>query len=177
MAITTFAAIDVGSSGLSMKIFEVSKTRGIHELTHLRHKLLLGAETYAKGSISYATLTEICNVLKDFSRIMSEYRCTNYSAYATSAVREADNNLVILDRIKLQTGFKVKILSNSEQRFLRYKAIALKDSFFNSAIEKGALVIDSGAGSVQFSLFSEGMLVSTQNLKLDLQESTKYSVR
>ena len=166
MAITTFAAIDVGSSELSMKIFELSKSRGITELTHLRHKLLLGAETYATGSISYTTLSELCEVLKNFSQIMTEYDCTNYSAYATSAVREAENNLIVLNQIKIQTGFKVKIISTSEQRLLRYKAIALKDSFFDTAIEKGTLIVDSGAGSVQFSLFSEGVLVSTQNLKL-----------
>lgn len=166
MAIPTFSAIDVGSSELSMKIFEVSKVHGIRELAHIRHKLLLGAETYAKGIISYTTLSEICQVLKDFSQIMEEYDCQAYSAYATSAVREAQNNLVVLDQIKLQTGFKVKILSNSEQRLLRYKAIALKDTYFDSAIEKGALIVDSGAGSVQFSLFSQGMLVSTQNLKM-----------
>ena len=166
MAITTFAAIDVGSSELSMKIFEVSKSRGITELTHLRHKLLLGAETYATGSISYTTLSEMCQVLNNFSQIMKEYDCKTCSAYATSALREAKNNLIVLNQLKIQTGFKVKILSNSEQRLLRYKAIALRDPFFDSAIEKGTLIIDSGAGSVQFSLFDNGVLVSTQNLKL-----------
>ena len=38
MVITTYAAIDVGSDGLSMKIYEVSKGKGIIELTHIRHK-------------------------------------------------------------------------------------------------------------------------------------------
>ena len=33
MAISTYAAIDVGSSELSMKIYEVSKQNGIRELT------------------------------------------------------------------------------------------------------------------------------------------------
>lgn len=166
MAINTFAAIDVGSREISMKIFQVTKTRGVSELTHLRHKLLLGAESYAKGGISYPSISEVCHVLKDYTEVMKEYNCTDYVAYATSAVREADNNFVFLDQVKSQTGIKVKILSNSEQRFLRYKAIALKENFFEQSIANSALVLDSGAGSVQFSLIQKGVLVSTQNLKL-----------
>lgn len=166
MALITFAAIDVGSSGLSMKIFELSKQTGIVEIAHIRHKMLLGIETYQFGSISYKTMVELCTVLKDFSRIMAEYNVISYSAYATSALRESRNNPLILDQIKLQTGLKVKILSNSEQRFLRYKAIAFKEPDFNQLIEQGTLIVDTGAGSVQFSLFENGDLSFTQNIKL-----------
>ncbi len=34
MAVKTFAAIDVGSYELAMKIFEVSKARGMKEIDH-----------------------------------------------------------------------------------------------------------------------------------------------
>ena len=37
MAVKTFAAIDVGSYELAMKIFEVSKARGMKEIDHVRH--------------------------------------------------------------------------------------------------------------------------------------------
>ncbi len=166
MSVITFAAIDVGSSGLSMKIYELSKQTGIREISHVRHKVLLGAETYHYGVISHKTIMELCAVLSDFSLMMKEYDTAAYSAYATSALREAKNNPLILDQIKFQTGLKVKILSNSEQRFLRYKAIALKEPDFDKLVEQGALVVDSGAGSVQFSLFENGTLSFTENLRL-----------
>lgn len=166
MAIATFAAIDVGSSELSMKLFEVSKRIGITEIVHLRHRLLLGAETYKTGTISYDSLSELCAVLKNFSEIMKEYQVDAYSAYATSAVREAENTLVVLDQIKLQSGLKVRVLSNSEQRFLRYKAIALKEARFNELISEGTIIVDIGAGSAQFSVFVDSHLLFTQNLKL-----------
>ena len=118
MVITTYAAIDVGSDGLSMKIYEVSKGKGIIELTHIRHKLSIGSEIFAKHQITYKTLSEICRVLKDFKKIMEEYKVTSYQAYSGDALREASNRLIVLDQIKLQTDIKVKILSNSEQRFL-----------------------------------------------------------
>lgn len=166
MAISTYAAIDVGSSELSMKIYEVSRQDGIRELSHVRHKLSLGAETYTKGFISYETIEEICHILNDFKRIMGEFHTTSWHAYATSALREAGNCFVIIDQIKIQTGFKVRVLSNSEARFLYYKAIALKESSFEALIEQGALIVDIGAGSVQLSIFDKGKLCATQNLLL-----------
>lgn len=166
MAISTYAAIDVGSSELSMKIYEVSKQHGIHELSHVRHKLSLGAETYTKGFITYQTINEICNTLNDFKRIMGEFQTTIWQAYATSALREASNSLVIIDQIKIQTGFNVRPLSNSETRFLYYKALAMKENNFEALIEEGTLIVDIGAGSVQLSIFDQGKLCATQNLLL-----------
>ncbi|MCM1245966.1 MAG: exopolyphosphatase [Roseburia sp.] len=166
MAITTYAAVDVGSHELAMKIFEVSKSHGIIELTHLRHKLSLGTEIYTKGVISYKTISEMCRVLKDFKKIMGEYQVSSYHAYGTDALREASNKLVVLDQIKLQADIKIRILSNSEERFLYYKAISLKETKFNEMIEEGSLIVDMGAGNVQLSLFNHGTLELTQNLKL-----------
>lgn len=166
MATTTFSAIDVGSSELSMKIYELSKQRGIRELTQVRHKISLGAETYTKGFISYHTIEEICLTLNDFKRIMAEFGAESSQAYATSALREASNSLVILDQIKIQTGFKVRILSNSEARFLSFKAMTLREPTLEKLLEEGTLVIDIGAGSVQLSFFDQGKLQLTQNLLL-----------
>lgn len=166
MAITTYAAIDVGSDELAMKVYELSKTNGIVELTHLRHKLSLGKEVFSKGHITYKSMSEICKVLKDFREIMEEYQVDAYQACAADALREASNKLILLDQIKLQSGIKVKILSNSEQRFLFYKAIAQKEPVFHRMIEEGTLIVDMGAGSVQFSYFNEGTLEFTQNIKL-----------
>lgn len=166
MSISTYAAINVGSGDLSMKIYEISKQHGIRELTHVRHRLSQRNEAYTEGFISYQTTEEICDTLNDFKRIMEEFHADSWQAYATSALRETSNSLVLIDQIKIQTGFKVRTLSNSEARFLYYKALASKESIFESLIETGTLVIDIGADSVQLSIFNEGKLCVTQNLLL-----------
>ena len=73
MASTTYAAVHVGSNELCMKIYEMSRQNGIRQLTYVRHPLSLGAESYTEGVISYQTLSEICNTLNDFKRIMTEF--------------------------------------------------------------------------------------------------------
>ena len=38
----TFAAIDVGSYELAMKIFEIASGSGLREIDHIRHRIDLG---------------------------------------------------------------------------------------------------------------------------------------
>lgn len=75
---------------------------------------------------------------------MKEYDIHDYMIIATSALREADNNLIVLDQVKQRTGFLIKILSNSEQRYLCYKSLALKENSFHSLIKDGTLLVDVG---------------------------------
>ncbi len=166
MQITTFAAIDIGSYEVGMKIFELSSGKGIKELDYLRYSIELGRDTYVTGKISNEMLEELCQVLLDFKRIMKEYQVDAYRACATSAIREARDLLLILDKIRVRTGIEVEVLSNSEQRFLGYKSIASLGDSFEKIIRKGTAIVDVGGGSVQVSLFDKDALVTTQNLKI-----------
>ena len=164
----TFAAIDAGSFELSMKIFEISPKSGMHEIDHIRHRIDLGTETYATGKMAYERVDELCRYLNEFTKIMKGYKVSEYKAYGTSAIRETENTAIILDQIRQRTGINVEVLSNSEQRFLGYKAIAFKGEAFNKFIEKIRVlaIVDIGGGSIQISLFDKDKLVATQNMRL-----------
>ncbi len=164
----TFAAIDVGSYELSMKIFEVSKQNGLREVDCIRHRIDLGTDTYATGKLSYGRVNELCRVLREYKNIMSGYHVDDYKAYGTSAIREMENRRIILDQIEQRTGIKIEVLSNSEQRFLDYKSIASKGKVFNKVIEKETAILDIGGGSIQISLFVKDSLVTTQNMRLGI---------
>lgn len=164
--IHTFAAIDVGSFELELGIYEISPKFGIRQLDHVRHVIALGKDTYNDGKISYEMAEETCQVLSGFSDIMKSYKVSACRAYATSAMREAKNSPIVLDQIKVRTGIDVKIISNSEQRFISYKAIAAKNTEFQKTIQKGTAIADVGFGSMQMSLFDKDALVFTQNLPL-----------
>ncbi len=161
-----FAAIDVGSYELSMKIFEVTARKGIRELDYLRHRIDLGTKTYATGKMDSDQVDELSRVLIDFKKTMGLYGVTHYRAYGTSALRETDNILLVLDQIANRTGIHIDVLSNSEQRFLDYKSIALKNDDFAKIIEDPTAIVDIGGGSIQISLFDNDKLVATQNMKL-----------
>ncbi|MCL2255042.1 MAG: exopolyphosphatase [Lachnospiraceae bacterium] len=166
MPIKTYAAIDVGSYEIAMKIYEISPKNGIREIDHVRRSIDIGTGTYTTGKLNYERVDELCRILSDFRTFMDGYKVVGYGAYATSAFREAENATIILDLIKTRTGVLIKVLSNSEQRFFHYKGIAWKEEAFAGAIKSGAAVVDIGGGSIQISLFEKDILVSTQNLRL-----------
>lgn len=166
MAVKTFAAIDVGSFELAMKIYEISSKSGMREIEHIRHRLALGADTYNTKKISPRKMDELCRVLREFAQIMKSYHVTDYQAYGTSAIRETENTTIVLDQIKNRTGLNIDVLSNSEQRFLDYKSVASQGASFQKIIEKGTAIADIGGGNIQISLFDNDTLVMTQNLKL-----------
>lgn len=166
MAVKTFAAIDIGSYELGMKIFEISPKNGMKEIEHIRHRIDLGSDSFATGKISYEKVEELCRVLIEFTDIMKTYKVEDYKAYATSALRETSNKRILLDQIQVKTGMKIEILSNSEQRFMDYKSVAFKGKEFDHLLEKGTAIVDIGGGSIQISLFMKDTLVATQNLRL-----------
>lgn len=166
MSLKTFAAISVGSFELTMKIYEFSGKNTIREIDCLSQRIDLGSETYATGKLSQEKLDELCRTLEEFRQVMKAYKVDAFRAYGTSALRETRNTLIVLDQIAQRTGIEVKILSNSEQRFLDYKSIASKGESFRRIIEEKTAIVDIGGGSIQISLFDNDALTSTQNLRL-----------
>ena len=68
MAVTTFAAIDIGSYEISMKIFEFSKKIGFRELNDVRYRLEIGKGAYSRGRLEPEMVDDICVILKDFQQ-------------------------------------------------------------------------------------------------------------
>lgn len=165
MSYKTFAAIDVGSYELAMKIYEISGKNGIKEIDYVRHRIELGTDSYLTGKISNERVDELCRMLREFTDIMKSYKVDAYKAYGTSAIRETQNTLILLDQIEMRTGVKIEVLSNSEQRFLDYKSVAAKGQVFQNIIEESTIFIDIGGGSIQLSLFDKDSLVTSQNVR------------
>ena len=166
MNIQTFAAIDIGSFELTMKIYEFSGKNHMREVDYISRRLDLGTDTYSRGKISNDKMDELCRTLNEFRDIMKTYRVEEYHVCATSAIRETENTTIVQDQIAQRTGMNIEVLSNSEQRFLDYKAVAARGEAFRRIIQEKTAILDIGGGSIQLSLFENEKLVSTQNLRL-----------
>ncbi len=162
-----FAAIDIGSFELELSIFDITGGR-ITCIDKRRHVIALGSDTYSTGVIGTELSEELCETVCDFVRIIGTYKidAKNIMVCATSALREAKNRHLIEDRIRVSCGLKVNVLSNSEQRFMCYKALPVWMSDYENTITDDSAIVDVGFGSMQVSLYSKGKLSATQNLRL-----------
>ena len=165
MGICTFAAIYIGSYEVSIKIFEISAKKKIRDIDFIRTRIELGRDAYSRGRIGYELVETLCDTLAEFKQIMQGYRVDQYEAYAAAALRDAENELFVLDQIRIRTGLEVKVLSNSEHRFISYKSVAMQGAF-EQMIQKGAAVLDAGGGGMQITVFAKGQVVTTQHLAL-----------
>ncbi len=177
MASKTFAAINVGSNEISMKICEITPKKGAKELDFVKVIIELGSNTYSKGYIDEDSLNKVCDTLNKFKKKMKEYDVSDYRAYAGSAIREADNSDLVVERIKMRTNIDVKVLNNSEQRFMNYKAFVASGVNLEVASNKNNALLDIGAGSLQISIFDRRNLGKTQNLPIGAVRIRDYMAK
>ena len=166
MAVKLFGAIVIGSMETEMKIFELSARKGMKEIDCVSARIHLGVDAYSKGRLDVEKVEELCTVLKEFKQIMEGYRVDGFKVCATSALREIRSSLITRDYIEKQTGLKIEILSNSEQRFLDYKSIASESDSFETIISSGTAIVDIGGSSIQISVFDKDKLITTQNIRM-----------
>ena len=126
MSVTVFASVYIGSFEISLKIFEFSQKNKMKEIDHVRAHLDLGKESYQNDRIGYELVDDLCEILCEFKNIMNGYKVDYYEAYVSAVVRDVSNEAFVLDQIKLRTGLDIKVISNSEHRFISYKSVAAR---------------------------------------------------
>ena len=166
MAVKLFAAIVIGSVETEMRIYELNPRKGMKELDCIRTRLALGEDAYSDRELDPARVKELCLVLKEFKGIMEGYQVDGYRACATSAFRELRSSLIMRDQVEIQTGLRIHVISNSEQRFLDYKSIASEGIYFEKIIANGTAIVDIGGNSMQISVFDKDKLITTQNIRV-----------
>lgn len=162
-----FAAIDIGSHRLQMKIVEISRDGSVRDLENVDLLVPLGRDTFRDGKLSFASVRATCDAIAGFARLMKDYGVSRSRVVATSALREASNRDYMIDQIRMLTGFDVEIINNAQEKFLTLQAVKqrLRESSLVQAGE-ALLVLDIGAGSVQLSLFESMSLVASQSMKI-----------
>ena len=161
----TFASIYIGSYEVILKVFEIVSKKPLREIDCLKTQTDMVQDIYKKGRVSFETTDKLCTVLSDMKKTMEMYQVDEYRAYAGASIHQAENELFVLEQIKLRADMKVTVLSNSEHRFLGYKAIASNESF-DDMVKESAAIVDVGGASLQITLFHHGKIVTTQHLML-----------
>ncbi len=161
-----FASIYIGTYETTLKVFEIGKQqKKIKTIDTIKAQSDVIKDVLNHGRILPETTDKLCRTLNDMKRAMESYRVDSFSVAAGPNIGQAENALIVLEQIKVQTGFSVNVLSNSEQRFLGYQAVAATDDF-EELISDSAVLVDIGGVSLQITLFSKGKILTTQHLSM-----------
>ena len=159
------ATIDIGAHSARMLIAMIDEEEGsFTPLEELEMPVPLGADVFRNARISNESIRILAGILKNFKRKMEEYGVEKARAIATSAVREAENAEVFLERIQHATGLTLEIFDGSEEAYLDYLAVSEIPREYGFHARK-VLLADIGTGATQISAYDKGRLLFTETLK------------
>ncbi len=156
------AAIDAGSNALRMMVGNLTSAGQVEPIRSMRLPVRLGQDVFSRGKLQEKTIRQAAEAFDHFRRVADELGAENVRAIATSAMREAVNRDILLDRIFHTTGIQVEVISAAEEARLIHLAV---DAVLDLR-KKRLLLIDIGGGSVEVTLSEDRNIVSAESYKL-----------
>jgi exopolyphosphatase/guanosine-5'-triphosphate,3'-diphosphate pyrophosphatase len=173
-----FAAIDVGSNAIRMRIVEASAPLGkngagqlallteqepqVREILSQRAPVRLGTEVFLTGKLTPQSIGQACTALREFKTAMDAAGVSAYRATATSAVREAQNGSTLAERARREAGIDLEIIEGVEEARLIQLAVVRRLGL----ADKNAVLIDVGGGSTEITHLEHGEASFSMSLPL-----------
>ena len=166
MKVKKYAAIDVGSNAIRLLIMNIIERKGEEPLftknAIIRAPIRLGSDSFVVGEISPKKKKRMIDSIKAFQLLMKVHNVDRYLAYATSALREANNGLQVTAEIKKKTGVKIEIIDGHREA----EIIASTDLYKVVKPDQNYLFVDVGGGSTELTVYSQGQIVLSKSFKI-----------
>jgi exopolyphosphatase/guanosine-5'-triphosphate,3'-diphosphate pyrophosphatase len=117
----TFAAVDIGSNSVRLKISRLVSHRLV-EVLEDREVTRLGESVFRNGFLSPEAIALTVKVLRRFHRAAQRAGADSVRVVATSALRDARNSRAFLEWVRSATGWQVEIISGLEEARLIHLA-------------------------------------------------------
>jgi len=165
LKVEKFAAIDIGSNAVRIliaNVIEIENKVFFQKNSLIRSPVRLGEDSFTLGEISDKSIKRVIKTLKAFKLLMDVHDVSHYKAFATSALREANNSLHVVKMIKKKSRIKVEIIDGSkEAEIISFSKIS---DFINT--QKTFLFVDVGGGSTEFTFINEGKNIISKSFKI-----------
>src|ERR1700758_212718 len=168
----TFAAVDIGSNSVRLKIARLQAAR-LHPLHEDREVTRLGEGVFSSGFLTPESMAETVKVLRRFHRATQQIVTDSVRVVATSALRDARNSQAFLEWVRSATGWRVEIISGVEEARLIHLGLVSSRRADNSP----ALMIDLGGGSRELTISRGGHIRDTVSLPLGAVRLTDEFLR
>jgi len=166
LKVKKYAAIDVGSNAIRLLIMNIIERKGEEPIftknAIIRAPIRLGSDSFVVGEISSKKIKRMIDSIKAFKLLMKVHNVDRYLAYATSALREANNGLQVTTEIRKKTGIKIEIIDGHREA----EIIASTDLYKVVKPDQNYLFVDVGGGSTELTVYSHGQIVVSKSFKI-----------
>lgn len=164
--IIKYGAIDIGSNAIRLLIATVTLYNDeppvFKKISLVRVPIRLGQDVFTTGNISTENITRMVDSMKSYRLLMDVHKVKTYKAYATSAMREAQNGRDVVAQIERESGIHIDIIDGSHEAAI----IAMTDLHAVIDDTKVFLYVDVGGGSTEFTLFAYGKEITSRSFKI-----------
>jgi exopolyphosphatase / guanosine-5'-triphosphate,3'-diphosphate pyrophosphatase len=157
----TFAAVDVGSNSVRLKIARLAAHRLV-EIHEDREVTRLGESVFRSGFLSPEAIARTVKVVRRFHRACQRTGADSVRVVATSALRDARNSRAFLEWVRSATGWTAEIISGLEEARLIHLGLTSTLRVNSSPV----LMMDLGGGSCELTISRRGHIDQTVSLPL-----------
>lgn len=168
------AALDIGSNAARFQIDRVIEYKGelsFKKIEYIRYPLRLGEDVFHNQLITekrIAKIIELCHICK---QMMVLFEVDMYTAYATSAMREAQNSSDIIKQVLSKTGINLEVIDGDKEADLINKVIK------KNIDERSYIHIDVGGGSTELNIYNKKEKKFTKSFNIGTIRNIKQEVQ
>jgi exopolyphosphatase / guanosine-5'-triphosphate,3'-diphosphate pyrophosphatase len=167
------AIIDLGTNSVRFDIHE-TLSKGTTRLLH-REKLMvrLGENVFVSGRLGKTAVLRTLQALTSFKQRADELKVDKLVAFATSALRDAEDRDVFLETVRQKLGIRIHIISGKEEATLIAEGILRREKR-----PKGIFgLIDIGGGSTEISICQESKILFCESFPLGVARLQQVFLR
>lgn len=155
------AIIDMGTNTFHLLIAETGKER--YEILHREHAVVkIGQAGINEGFITNSACQRAIAAMIKFRKTIREKDVASVYAFGTSALRNAKNGSILAGEIRSATGITVRIIRGEEEADYIFAGVKAALDLGN----EGSLVMDIGAGSVEFIIADARQILWKQSFEI-----------
>lgn len=172
-----YAGIDIGSNAVRLLIKclnEPGSTEPLSKVQLVRVPLRLGEDAFVDGRISKKKSKQLISLMKAYHELMEIYEVEAFRACATSAMRDAENGMELVDKIYEKTGIKIEIIDGREEAQLISSDLIRA---LSGQEEETFLYVDVGGGSTELNLVRGSNLIESRSFDIGTIRQLSGKVR
>ncbi|HLJ55404.1 MAG TPA: Ppx/GppA phosphatase family protein [Chthonomonadaceae bacterium] len=157
-----FAAIDIGTNSIRLAVVRNEDGDKTNTLAIQREVVRLGEGEFETDEMTDDAMKRGALVCTRFAEAARGFGASEIIAFATSAVREAENREEFIDRVRNEAGIEVRVISGMEEARLIWLGVS-------SGIDlrgRTGMLIDIGGGSTEVIVGTEAGYSVLESMKL-----------
>ena len=139
--------LDVGSNTVHLLVVDAHRGGHPTPMSSTKSTLRLAESLDSSGKITKRGAERLISTIDEFAKIADSSGCAELMAFATSAVRDAENSDEVLARVRKETGVDLQVLRGVDESRLTFLAVRRWYGWSAGRI----INLDIGGGSLEVS--------------------------